>query len=69
MAVEDYSFRAGKCFGKKNFNALAEQSPSATEISRKLNVSMSTILYHLARLEVIGLVESEVKFSSEVLGG
>ncbi len=59
----------GSVLGRRILTLLAEQSPSATEILRGLNVSMSTILYHLARLEVIGLVESEVKFSSEVLGG
>ena len=48
--------------GKKILAALQEKPMSATEISEELGLPLTTVFYHLSRLEFLGVIESEIKF-------
>jgi len=65
---EDWRWRMialelGSNVGKRILALLVEQPLSATEISKELKIPLSTVFYHLSRLEFLGLTESHVKFS------
>jgi predicted transcriptional regulator len=55
----------GSDVGKKILALLQGKTLSATEISKKLKVPLTTVLYHLSRLEFLGLVDTDIKFSSK----
>jgi predicted transcriptional regulator len=68
--IEDWRWRLialelGSAIGRRILALLTEQPLSAAEISRELNAPLTTTLYHLSRMEFLGLIESEVKFSSK----
>ena len=55
----------GSSVGKGILTLLQGKALSATEISRELKVPLTTVLYHLSRLEFLGIVEAEIKFSNK----
>lgn len=66
--LEDWRWRAvalelGSYVGKRILTILQEKPMSATDISKVLGVPITTAFYHLSRLEFLGLIESEVRFS------
>jgi len=68
--LEDWRWRIialeiGSNVGKRILSILQEETMSATEISKELSLPLTTVFYHLSRLEFLGLIESEVKFSSK----
>lgn len=67
--LEDWRWRMvalelGSRVGKGILSLLQGKALSASEISKELNIPLTTILYHLSRLELLGLVETDVKFST-----
>ena len=44
--------------GKQIMKLVSKEPFTATQISEKLELPISTVLFHLTRLELIGLVES-----------
>ncbi|MGQ9641266.1 MAG: ArsR/SmtB family transcription factor [Candidatus Bathycorpusculaceae bacterium] len=67
---EDWRWRMialelGSNVGKRILALLVEKPLSATEISKELKIPLSTVFYHLSRLEFLGLIESQVKFFHE----
>jgi DNA-binding transcriptional ArsR family regulator len=44
--------------GRKIMGLVSEKPYTATQISEKLKLPISTVLYHLARLETTGLIET-----------
>jgi predicted transcriptional regulator len=68
--LEDWRWRMvalelGSSVGKRILALLQGKALSATEISGELKVPLTTILYHLSRLEFLGIIETEIKFSNK----
>jgi len=68
--LEDWRWRAvalelASDIGKKILAILQEKPMSATEISRELRLPLTTVFYHLSRLEFLGIIESEIKFTDK----
>jgi predicted transcriptional regulator len=68
--LEDWRWRLvalelGSSVGKEILALLQGKALSATEISKTLKVPLTTVLYHLSRLEFLGLVDTDIKFSGK----
>lgn len=51
--------------GRRILTLLLEDGPmSAGQISRRLGIPLTTAFYHLARMELVNLVESDIKITS-----
>jgi len=48
--------------GRRILSLLLEESMSASQISKRLGIPLTTAFYHLARLELVDLIESESRF-------
>jgi predicted transcriptional regulator len=57
--------KLGSSVSKEILALLQGKALSATEISKTLKVPLTTVLYHLSRLEFLGLVDTDIKFSSK----
>jgi len=44
--------------GREIMKIISEKPYTATQISEKLKIPISTVLYHLARLETVGVVKT-----------
>ncbi len=55
----------GSSLGRGILALLQGRVLSATEISKELNAPLTTVLYHLSRLEFLGLIDADIRFSSK----
>jgi DNA-binding PadR family transcriptional regulator len=65
LALEDDCTGAWKQRGQEDSGTSLGKALSATEISGELKVPLTTILYNLSRLEFLGIIETEIKFSNK----
>jgi len=56
----------GSTIGKAILERLSKQGLTATQLSNELSVPLPTVLYHLTRLEMIGVVSTQTKLGKRL---
>ena len=74
MPVFDYNswqakmatLEIGSTIGKAILEKLCEEGMTVTQLSNELSVPLPTVLYHLTRLEMTGVVSTQIKLGKRL---